>query len=245
MDPYPHPTIHYANSSLAVVLVRRAIDARNAGWAALPDAGKARVRQALWRAFTSPGAGPVLRPLAHAVAKASEGWTDLLPALIQLLGAAGPHTAAASDASAAAAVAGRRAAVFFLLEQMAEFSPELKQGASNVAGVFATALAPTMAPTVQVAAVKAWLALLTNLQTDHLLLLAQSKGGAAAASVQLSPGAEAMSPLAPLALQAVAALLVAGEGEVGGFWGAVGGFRVGCFFFGMGFLRLGWEGRVT
>ena len=207
----PHTTpSHPRHSSLAVVLVRRAIDARNAGWAALPDAGKARVRQALWRAFTSPGAGAVLRPLAHAVAKASEGWTDLLPALVQLLGAA-------DTADAADAVAGRQVAVFFLLEQMAEFSPELKQGAGSVAGVFATALAPAMAPAVQVAAVKAWLALLTNLQTDHLL---SQKGGASASSVQLSPGAEALAPLAPLALQAVAALL-AREGEVGGGRGAV------------------------
>lgn len=176
------------------------------------------MREALWRAFAAEADGAVLRTLAHAVAKASEGWADLLPGLVQMLGATND--------------AGRQAAVFFLLEQMAEFSPELKQGAGGVAGVLGAALDPGMPPLVKIAAVKAWLALLTNLQTDHLLTHA-TKAGAGAASVQLSAGAEALKPLAPLALQAVAALL-AQEGEVGyvcgvcgvvacGGWGGVGG----------------------
>jgi len=193
--PTPHPTP--TNSSLAVVLVRRLVDGRNAAWAALPEAGKAQVRESLWRAFAAEGDGAVLKTLAHAVAKASEGWTGLLPGLVQMLGAT-------QDV-------GRQAAVFFLLEQMADFSPELRAGASGgaaaVAPVFQTALAPaTAALPVRVAAVKAWLALLTNLQTAHLLTMGKA---ATASSVQLSPGAEALKPLAPLALQSVAALLEA------------------------------------
>lgn len=142
----------------------------------------------------------MLRKLAHAVAKASEGWTDLVPGLVQMLGATND--------------AGRQAAVFFLLEQMAEFSPELKAGAAGVAGVFGTALDLAMPPAVRIAAVRAWLALLTNLQTDHMLTAGGK--GSVPSSVQLSAGAEALKPLAPLALQAVAALL---EAEVRGFVG--------------------------
>lgn len=183
--------------------MRRIIDKRNAVWAALPDAGKTRVRQALWRAFTDEGDGAVLRALAHAVAKASDGWADLLPRLLQMLGAT-------QDAT-------RQAAVFFLLEQMAEFSSELtKDGATmnSVGPALQTALAAggnaaAVAPTVRAAAVRAWLALLTNVQATHLLTVGNA--AASASSVQLSAGAEALKPLAPLALQAVAGMLEAGN----------------------------------
>ena len=89
----------------------------------------------------------------------------------------------------------RQAAVFFLLEQMAEYSQELKDNAAGLLSVFQTALSDAMAAGVRLAAVKALLSLVINLQAQDGLQGGNTKQGEAIAHLKI---------LAPAVVAAVA-----------------------------------------
>lgn len=92
----------------------------------------------------------------------------------------------------------RQAAVFFLLEQMAEYSEEVKSNANGLASIFQTALATeqNMAPSVRLAALKALFSLVTNLQADDELKGVGSKGPFRMDALKhLAPAALATLPL--------------------------------------------------
>ena len=94
----------------------------------------------------------------------------------------------------------RQAAVFFLLEQMAEYSEQLKSSVGGLVSIFQTALAESMPASVRLAAVKALFSLVINLQADDQLKGVGSKGPFRM---------DALKPLAPAAFACVALSLEA------------------------------------
>lgn len=71
--------------ALAIVLTRRIIDPRNGAWNNMNNEAKASIREGLWRSFGTEDDGYLLRKIAQAIAKGSEGWTELLPGLVGTL----------------------------------------------------------------------------------------------------------------------------------------------------------------
>ncbi|GAB5033323.1 importin-like protein [Nannochloropsis oceanica] len=136
---------------MAVVLVGRIVDIRHESWQSMPAALKAAVRQGLWHNFTHETDPELVRKLSHAVARASEGWKDLVAASIGLLGSTNDQA--------------RQVGVFFLLEQMSEYSDELKSDPGRLLPVFQAALVDDMTLSVRCGALKALLSLLNHIET--------------------------------------------------------------------------------
>ncbi len=169
-----------------MVLLGKIVDVRGEAWTSMPDAAKAQVRQSLWQAFLDEQEKEMVHKLSHAIAKTSRGWPKLVEALLQFLNST-PDPA-------------RMVGVFFLFEQMAEYSDELQGNPTQLLGVFQAALkADDNVPMpVRTAALKALLSLLTNLEVRAgLARLAThapaTKGGKG------SPG-EGLLPLGEVAL---------------------------------------------
>lgn len=182
---------------MAVVLVGRIVDIRHESWQSMPAALKAAVRQGLWHNFTHETDPELVRKLSHAVARASEGWKDLVAASIGLLGSTNDQA--------------RQVGVFFLLEQMSEYSDELKSDPGRLLPVFQAALVDDMTLPVRCGALKALLSLLNHIETRAAVInggVSSTKGGKGSA-------VEGLSPLAGLAVGSVGRVLEGyGQGQV-------------------------------
>ena len=51
----------------------------------MSNEAKASIREGLWRSFGTEDNANILRKVAHAIAKGSGGWTELLPGLVGIL----------------------------------------------------------------------------------------------------------------------------------------------------------------
>jgi hypothetical protein len=167
-----------------VVLLGRIVDVRVEAWQAMPEGAKAQVRQALWQAFLEEPDTEMVRKLSHAIAKASQGWPKLVEALVSFLNTTPDHS--------------RQVGVFYLFEQMSEYSDELQGNPTQLLAIFRTALATDSAVPlpVRTAALKALLSLLTNLETKanierHVTHEPLTKGGKGGPAEGLLPLGEA------------------------------------------------------
>jgi len=181
---------------MAVVLVGRIVDVRHESWQSMPPSVKAAVRQGLWHNFTHETDPELVRKLSHAVARASEGWADLVAACIGLLGSTNDQA--------------RQVGVFSLLEQMSEYSDELKSDPARLSPVFQAALVDVMALPVRCAALKTLFSLLTHMET----MAAVTNGGVNTKGGKGSP-VEGLLPLAGVAVGSVCRVLEGyGQGQV-------------------------------
>lgn len=182
---------------MAVVLVGRIVDVRHESWQSMPPSVKAAIRQGLWHNFTHETDPELVRKLSHAVARASEGWADLVAASIGLLGSTNDQA--------------RQVGVFFLLEQMSEYSDELKSDPARLLPVFQAALLDGMALPVRCAALKALFSLLTHMET----MAAVTNGGTSSTKGGKGSPVEGLLPLAGVAVGSVGRVLEGyGQGQM-------------------------------
>jgi len=167
------------------------VDVRLETWQNMDPSAKTAVRQGLWHNFTLESDPELVRKLSHAVARASEGWVDLVAASLALLGGTNDEA--------------RQVGVFFLLEQMSEYSDELRSDPARLLPVFQAALGEGVPLNVQCAALKALFSLLASIET----LASVARGGVNSSKGGKGSSVEGLLPLSGCAIGSVARLLEA------------------------------------